>query len=177
MDSDVTTPKCAIVPLPQSTLIKIGASTIYPFTTNQKFHLPTCTAMAEEIAKFIIGPMPAQEFLDDFFPTKRLQNLCAVPLFMPGCYNTTLSAECELDAYIPFVSAFKKPSNCFNAIPIVFKITATTQFLPSLCIVNTSSYPDCNPQSSLPFEIKPNVSIYPLSSTMTKTDSSIRGLY
>jgi len=177
MDSDVTTQKWATIPLPQSTLIKIGTSTIYPFTTNQKFRVPTCTAMAEEIAKFIIGPMPAQEFLDDFFPIRRLQNLHVVPSFTPGCYDETLKAKCELNVYIPFVSAFKKPSNCSNAIPIVSKIEATIQFLPGLCIVNTSSHADRNPRSSLPFEIKPDVSIYPGNSTVTKTDSSISEIF
>jgi len=101
---DVTTPKCATVPLPQSTPIKLTTSTTCPFTTNQKFRIPSRTAMAEEIANFIVGPMPAQEFLDDFFPTQNLRGLSQVPLFEPGCYDATLSAQYEVDAYKPFVS-------------------------------------------------------------------------
>jgi hypothetical protein len=55
-------------------------------------------------SKFIVGPMPAQEFLDDFFPTQNLQDLSQVPFFEPGCYDATLSAQYEVDAYKPFVS-------------------------------------------------------------------------
>ena len=179
MDPDpVATPKCATVPLPQSTPVKIGTSTTCPFTTNQKFRIPSCTAMAEEIAKFIVGPMPAQEFLDDFFPTKKLRGLSQVPLFMPGCYDDTLRAKYEVDAYEPFVSASKKPSfTYFNAIPIVFKIAATAQFLPDLRLVDTSSNPDGNPRSSLPFKIKPDVTIYPGGTNEEKTDSSISEIF
>jgi hypothetical protein len=101
---DVETPKSATIPLPQSTLIKTTTHTTFPFTTNQKFRIPTRTTMAEEIASFIVGPMPAQEFLDDFFPNKKLRGLSQVPLFKPGCYAATLKAEYEVDAYEPFVS-------------------------------------------------------------------------
>jgi hypothetical protein len=60
--------------------------------------------MAEEIANFIVRPMPVQEFLDDFFPTKNLQGLSQVPLYEPGCYDAILSIKYETDAYKPFLS-------------------------------------------------------------------------
>jgi hypothetical protein len=78
---DFTTPKCATVPLPQSTPIKNTIPTTCPFTTNQKFRIPSCTAMASEIANFILGLMPPQAFLDDFFPTNKLWGLSQVPFY------------------------------------------------------------------------------------------------
>jgi|SRR5258705_13747299 hypothetical protein len=107
---DCITPKCTTAPLPQSTPIKTTSSTLCPFTTNQKFRIPSRTAMASEMANFIIGPMPPQEFLDDFFPTNKLRGLSHVPVFTPGVYDDTLSCQQELDAYKPFVSAFKNPA-------------------------------------------------------------------
>src|SRR6267154_2070569 len=117
---DVTIPKCATVPLPQSTPIKIDSSTTCPFTTNQKYCIPSCTVMAEEMAKFIVGPMPARDFLDQFFPTRKIWGLSQVPLFKPGCYNDTLDAKCEIDVYRPFMSKLVFIS--FNIIPILFKV-------------------------------------------------------
>lgn len=55
---------------------------------------------------YIIGPMPAQNFLDDFFPTKELPNLETVPSFEENCYADTVSAKSESTAYVPFVSHF-----------------------------------------------------------------------
>ncbi len=57
------------------------------------------------------------------------------------------------------------------------KITATKQFLPGLRIVDTSSHPDCNPRSTLPFLIKPDVSLYPGSTNEVKTNSSISEIF
>jgi hypothetical protein len=102
-----TTPPNATVPLPQSTPVKTTTSTTLPFTTNQKYRLESITAMAEEISKYLVGPMPAQQFLDDFFPSSNLSvdhDPSEVPQFMPGCYNKTVSARAEKQAYNPFVS-------------------------------------------------------------------------
>jgi hypothetical protein len=57
--SDVPiTPPSTNQPLPQSTPIKIGTSTTCPFTTNKKYCIESCTAMGEEMAKYLVGPMP-----------------------------------------------------------------------------------------------------------------------
>jgi hypothetical protein len=90
--------------LPQSTPVKIHTSTTLPFTTNQKYRVESCTTMAEEMRKYLVGPMPAQQFLDDFFPIDNFRGLRSIPRFKPGCYNATVKAVNEKQAYAPFVS-------------------------------------------------------------------------
>ena len=99
-----TTPLATAVPLLESTPIKIGSSTTLPFTTNQKYRVESCSAMGEEVKKYLVGPMPAQQFLDDFFPTNELQDLHNIPLFTSGCYDRTIAAQKETGAYKHFVS-------------------------------------------------------------------------
>lgn len=55
---------------------------------------------------------------------------------------------------------------------------ATQKFTPSLKIVNSSSFPDCNRHSTLPFKIKPDISIYPADTDATvKTDSMMAEIF
>ena len=51
--------------------------------------------MGEEIKIYIVGPMPAQEFLDDFFPISELPDLATIPQFKPKCYGRTIKAKKE----------------------------------------------------------------------------------
>lgn len=57
------------------------------------------------------------------------------------------------------------------------QIAATEDFLPDLRIVDTSLYPDCNPKSTIPFHIKPDVSVYPGGTNEEKTNSSIAEIF
>lgn len=104
MSTRVTTPPNTTVPLPKSTPIKFDSSTTLPFTTHDKYRIETCTAMAAEIKKYLVGPMPVQQFLDDFFPISAPLSLDNVPNFTPGYYNDVLKAKLESEAYDPFVS-------------------------------------------------------------------------
>jgi hypothetical protein len=97
------TPPNTILLLPQSTPIKVDSSTTLPFTTHDKYRTETCTAMAAEIKKYLVGPMPIQQFLDSFFPISELPSL-GVFDFKPGHYDSVVSAKSEGDAYDPFVS-------------------------------------------------------------------------
>ena len=81
--ADPVTPSCVASLHPQSTLIKIKSSTTCPFTTNQKYRIESHNTMGEEIKKYLVGPMPAQEFLDDFFPISKLPDLATIPQFKP----------------------------------------------------------------------------------------------
>ena len=103
-----TTPPATTAPLVQSTPVKAGTATTFPFTTNQKFRNESYTRMGEEMKKYLIGPMPAQEFLDDFFPVKELSDLGSIPLFKPGCYKDSVTATRETAAYSYFVSCLDK---------------------------------------------------------------------
>ena len=40
-----------------------------------------------------------------------------------------------------------------------------------------SSYPDCNPRSTIPFPIKPDVTVYPSDTVKEKTNSSIAEIF
>jgi hypothetical protein len=99
-----TTPPGTNPPLPQSTPVKIESSTTLPFTTNQKYRIESCTTMGEEIKKYLVGPMPAQEFLDTFFPASKLPGLNHIPVFTLGCYRRTVKAKKETCSYKHFVS-------------------------------------------------------------------------
>jgi hypothetical protein len=61
--------------------------------------------MAAEIQKYVVGPMPAEEFLNEFFPVNELPaSLSRLPQFKPGKYDRTINAKSEKKAYDPFVS-------------------------------------------------------------------------
>ena len=100
-----TTPPNPTLSLPQTTPIKVDSSTLLPFTTYNKYRIETCTAMAAEIKKYLVGPMPVQMFLDNFFPISQLPSLDKVPNFTPGNYQDVVDAKLENGAYDPFVSS------------------------------------------------------------------------
>lgn len=101
---DPTTPPRTAAILPKSTPIKPGISSTTPFTTNHLYRINSVTAMGKEMAKFLVGPMPAQLFLDTFFPTGELSNLDDVPSFEPDCYSDVFTSKYETHTYVPFVS-------------------------------------------------------------------------
>jgi hypothetical protein len=105
---DPVTPSRVASLHPQSTPIKIESSTTCPFTTNQKYRIESRNAMGEEIKKYLVGPMPPEEFLDEFFPISELPNLATIPQFKPKRYDQTIRAKKEKNAYRPFVSPFDK---------------------------------------------------------------------
>ena len=60
--------------------------------------------MAAEIKSYLLGQMPADQFLDHFFPRRLLQKgLASIPKFTEGCYNNVVSCAGETLAYDPFV--------------------------------------------------------------------------
>jgi hypothetical protein len=68
-------------------------SSIVPYSTNHKYYIELHITMGEEIKGFLVGPMPAQAFLDNFFPTEELLNLVTVPSFEKGCHAHTFTAK------------------------------------------------------------------------------------
>jgi hypothetical protein len=102
-----TPPSRPTLLLPQATPIRADTSTTLPFTTNQKYRVESCTAMAEEMKRYLVGPMPVQQFLDDFFPLSKIGRL-ARSRFKPGCYSETVEVATETQAYTPFVSPILK---------------------------------------------------------------------
>jgi hypothetical protein len=119
--------------------------------------------MAEEMKKYIVGPMPVEQFLDDFFPTKDIPRYDTRKRFRPGCYDSTVKAASESESYEPFVSPSKDFCFIFLTTIATYKIATSKQYINNydLKFVNSSSSPDCNQRSLLPFKIKPDISIYP----------------
>jgi hypothetical protein len=81
----------------------MDVDTTLPFTTTQKYRIDSCTAMANKMKNHIVGPMPANQFLNDFFPTKDIPHYHRRE-FHAGCYDNTVKAMSELHAYEPFVN-------------------------------------------------------------------------
>lgn len=100
------TPPGTHLPLPQTTPVKIESSTTLPYITNQKYCVESSTTMGEEIKKYLVGPLPPQQFLDFFFPVSELPDL-GVSLFTPGCYQRTVTVQNETRLYEHFVSFFQ----------------------------------------------------------------------
>ncbi len=73
---------------------------------NQKFCIQARTMMATEIKSFLLGPMPAQFFLDEFFPIASCLGLSNIPKFTRGRFESVLSCKTEPLAYDPFVGHF-----------------------------------------------------------------------
>jgi len=132
--------------------------------------------MGEEIKKYIVGPMPAQQFLDDFLPVEHIPGLDSVSSFSPHCYDKTIAAETEPKSYKPFVSRFYLCLYYFSCILLV-KVATTRKFTSGLKVVNSSSHCDRNVRTDFSFKIKPDISIYRTDTTKSdpgiKTDSSV----
>jgi len=65
-------------------------------------------AMASEVKKYLVRPMPPEEFLNTFFPLSKLEGLhrdSRFTSFTPGCYDKTVASQAEKSAYNPFVSS------------------------------------------------------------------------
>lgn len=81
------------------TPVKLTSSSTLPFTTHSKFRIDAHETLAQEMKDYLVGPMPIDSFLDDFFPK------------LPGHidqgthkYPETVACHQETLAYIPFVS-------------------------------------------------------------------------
>lgn len=62
--------------------------------------------MGDEMVDYIVGPVSAQAFLDDFFPTDQLPHLGTVKPFTRGCYESASCVTKEPLFYPEFVSQF-----------------------------------------------------------------------
>jgi hypothetical protein len=113
---DPTTLPGTTNPLPQSTPIKADSSTAFPFTTTRKYHIESCTAMAEKMKEYIVGP-PLQ---DDFFPTNSINHYGhgVAGEFHAGCCDDMVTAGAEMQAHEPFVSLSKE--FCFISFSQLF---------------------------------------------------------
>src|ERR1700683_1245051 len=88
---------------PKSTPIKHGTSTLFRFTTNHKYWLKEMLDMGKEMRDYIVGPMPATDFMDEFFPKTSLQTTRQAKTSRQGWFDDVVSCTSEVEAYEPFV--------------------------------------------------------------------------
>lgn len=90
---------------PNDTPIKRTCATMQPFTTNTRCRDTTLNAMGNEIRGYLVGPMPAEEFLEEFLSPTTIPDYQPLTSFSEGAFTSTVSAALETEAYNPFVSA------------------------------------------------------------------------
>jgi hypothetical protein len=61
--------------------------------------------MGNEIRGYLVGPMPAEEFLEEFLSPTMIPDYQPLTSFSEGAFDNTVSAAQETSAYNPFVSA------------------------------------------------------------------------
>jgi len=76
------------------------------FSTYTHFRHPTLNAIGQEIMGSIVGPMPVDEFLDNFLPVSRIPNYSSTMTQFKGgeSFCRTVGATAEYGMYQPFVS-------------------------------------------------------------------------
>lgn len=136
--------------------------------------------MGREMKK-LVGPMSPQAFLDEFFPASELPGLDTIPEFEAECYDWTIAAFKEANAYQPFVSPSGRPLYLPLIVHMLcFKIEASQKFTPCLVFVNSSKSGDSNAFSDFSYKIKPDISVYCASdfrTTSSGTDSTTAEIF
>jgi hypothetical protein len=84
------TPPNAPLQLSESTPIKVNHSTMLPFTTTAKYRYESCIIMADEMKKYIVGPMPMDQFSKEFLLKKDIPDYSTRREFHADCYNDTV---------------------------------------------------------------------------------------
>ncbi|KAG1858274.1 hypothetical protein C8R48DRAFT_775223 [Suillus tomentosus] len=84
------------------TPVKRGCSTMLTHTTNAHYRIPTINAMGKEMQGFLVGPMDAKDFLQEFLPVTKIPD----NTFTSGTFDSTISSREEVQAYELFVGAF-----------------------------------------------------------------------
>ena len=116
------------------------------------------TEMGNKMKGYIVGPMPASLFLNEFFPSKHtLRNSRKVIRPKEGHFSKVVSCTRETEAYNPFVSLVYYDYAMFSNL---LQITAVKQFTPTFEFVNSSTHIDSSGQSEFSFDIKPDICVY-----------------
>jgi hypothetical protein len=118
--------------------------------------------MGKEMKDYIVGPMPATDFLNEFFPKTSLQTTSKAKTFRQGCFDEVVSCTSEVEAYEPFVG-FLDMITIFRliiGIHWMLQVKAAAPFATSLEFVNSSAHIDCSQQSDFSFNIKPDICVY-----------------
>ncbi|KAG2738942.1 hypothetical protein P692DRAFT_20882176, partial [Suillus brevipes Sb2] len=126
---------------PNDTPIKRTCATMQPFTTNTRCRDTTINAMGNEIRGYLVGPMPAEEFLEEFLSPTTIPDYQPLTSFSEGAFDSTVSAAQETSAYNPFINTMES-------------------FAPGLSFIDTHSNADKINCKAFSFQIKPDVCVY-----------------
>ena len=143
-------------PARESTPFKPRSPVERLFSTYTHFRHPLLTSIGDDLIDSIVGPMPTQQFLDDFLPISCIPSYSRPWPFWKGCFQTTLDATDELKMYDPFVS--ECINCCAQYLSFLYKIESISPFAPQLHFVNSHSLGDKD--NGYPFETKPDISVY-----------------
>jgi len=152
--------QCIITPTPTINSSQDWHFFIASLHYNSKISVESCTALTEKVKKYLVGPMPPEEFLKTFFPLDKISQETEAEVFKVGCYKDTVQAVKERLAYGPFVSPLNGRPQPALTIRLDFKIKTTETFMPGFSAVDSSNYPDCHQSSKFPFKVKPDISVY-----------------
>ncbi|KAG2059227.1 hypothetical protein BDR06DRAFT_1003836 [Suillus hirtellus] len=100
--------------------------------------------MGNEMKDYVVGPMPAKEFLQEFLLTSQIPHYDALSFtsaFTTGTFSSTVSAADEQRAYAPFINTMKS-------------------FAPQLSFIDSHNHADKVNCSSFIFSVKPDVCVY-----------------
>ena len=149
-----------------STPFKRHLSTVAPYTTHAKYRVKEVSQLGKEMLGYIVGPMPVQEFLDEFFPMRDLEGYVAKP-FEKGTFKKAAACESETSAYVPFVSDITWPPRCSRIRHA--KVECAASLAPGLEFVNSSSHPDSSRRTDFSFDVKPDVCVYSKGATAVRS--------
>ncbi|KAG2088560.1 uncharacterized protein F5147DRAFT_658678 [Suillus discolor] len=127
--------------LVDDTPVKRSCSTMQPYTTNTRCRDTTLNAMGNEIRGHLVGPMPVEQFLEEFLPPSTIPDYQPLTSFSDGAFESTLSAAHETKAYEPFINTM-------------------TSFAPGLSFIDTHSNADTTNCKLFPFHVKPDICVY-----------------
>ncbi|KAG6376717.1 hypothetical protein JVT61DRAFT_1735 [Boletus reticuloceps] len=121
-----------------------------PYTTNAKYRVKEMTQMGKEMRDYMVGPMPAQRFLGEFFPTEKLEAYTETP-FTPGTFRNTVACRNERLAYRSFVNSAEK-------------------LAPELAFVDSSGHSDSSRRTNFSLHVKPDVCVYSRGAVLVEGD-------
>jgi len=94
-----------------STPIKKDRLTERLFSMYTRYHHPTVHNIGHNMKSSVVGPMPVEDFLNDFIPLSRIPDYASTAhqFQVRHSFNVVVDATNELGMYRPFVSSASAP--------------------------------------------------------------------
>ncbi len=142
---------------PHGTPIHTRSSTTGCYGPKYEDRKGSISRLADEMIPFIVGPISAAKFLEDFLP---LPSGSSVPEFTVGMFapliETIRASSVETEWYNVFVSSLY----LFSHVILLFQNQIISPHVGNLAIVNSSRLSDEAPHGSFAYSLKPDCSVY-----------------